>query len=96
MKDTLIYLATGSGRIEVEAPLQYISQVTTTGSNDIAVEDLYNLPTVQEQLKQIPLEVIREEYREYSADNEELIREDMEKFLLWNMCWDYSDRNEED
>ena len=96
MKDTLIYLYTGSGRIEVEAPLQYINQVTTTGSNDIAVEDLYNLPTVQGQLKKIPLEVIKEEYREYSADNEELIREDMEKFLLWNMCWDYSDRNEED
>ena len=89
-----VIMQTGSGRIEIQAPIDYVRAIATMGQNDLQVQELWELPVIQEQLKSIPIETLEYEYKEYSTDLNKAPREDMEKFLLWSLAWEMSDREE--
>lgn len=88
-----VFLTTGSGCIEILAPVDKIRAVAQSGNNSQAVEELCSIPIVRKQLNQYSDKLIIEEASYYITD-EELTRDKAEQYLMWSLCWDFVDSGE--
>lgn len=94
------FLSTGSGCIEILIREDDIQNMTTSGSNDLAVANTHNEDYIKLQLKQIPDEIIDEEFDNLGIDmtveeKDKLKREDKEDYLLWSLAWNFVDDEED-
>ena len=93
-----IWLVTGSGRIEVLAPVDLVRAVAQSGNNEEAVNNLMFNDFVEGQLYRYPAQLIIKEYKEAGLDTDDTPKSflDCEKALLWSLCWDCLDNGEFD
>ena len=94
-----IYLAqTGSGRIVIPLKGADINSICTMGSNDAAVESVFNKPCLRYWMTRYSKELIREEIRDYSDWTEEELSSDEENLqrLVWLLAWDVSEADDPD
>lgn len=85
-----------AGNLDIDIPGKVWRAITTTGENDIAVEEGLKDPYIAEQFAKLTDEQIDTEYLELAADitDEEfakLTRHEKEAFILWSLAWNISD-----
>ena len=87
------WLTTGSGRIEILAPIEKIRAVAQSGDNQQAVEDLMSDDFVSGQLYRYSDKVIFDEYEETGLNTDKMskTRFQCEEALIWSLCWDFVD-----
>lgn len=93
--DDIEWLYDGSGKIEIQVPRELILNVCHSGNNEEEVNTILENGFVKEQLKKLTDEEILDVINEYGYDEsalEEMDRKDLEKHLIWNLCWDNFDR----
>jgi len=93
--EALEWFTSSSGSVEFQVKRGDVAAVATPGPNDAAVAELLAKPYIVEQLAKIPADAIRRELREFGAwDDEELRDEEQNKArILWNACWDISEKS---
>lgn len=87
------WLLTGSGIIEILAPIEQIVDVAQSGDNWNAVNMLLMNSFVSAQLAQYSDKAIFSEYEEtgLNTDKTSKTRLECEMALLWSLCWDFVD-----
>ena len=93
-----IWLQTGSGSIEILAPVELVRAVVKSGDNEEAVNNLMFNDFVEGQLYKYSAQLIIKEYKEAGLNIDDTPKSflDCEKALLWSLCWDCLDSGELD
>ena len=96
--DKYVWLYTGSGVIEILAPLDLVEAVAQSGDNEQAVAELMDNNFVASQVARYSDKVIFSEYEEtgLNVDKMSKTRFQCEQALLWSLCWDYVDNEHND
>ena len=96
--DKYVWLTTGSGVIEILAPLDLVEVVVQSGDNEQAVAELMDNNFVASQVAQYSDKAIFSEYEEtgLNVDKMSKTRFQCEQALLWSLCWDYVDNEHND
>lgn len=77
----------------IEISDEQVQSVAQTGSNDVAVAELREVPEIKEQLDKIDPKALKSELKEYGAwTDEELNNHDQNlSRILWIACWNIAD-----
>ena len=96
--DKYVWLYTGSGVIEILAPLDLVEAVARSGDNEQAVAELIDNDFVASQVARYSDKAILSEYEEtgLNVDKMSKTRFQCEQALLWSLCWDYVDNEHND
>ena len=86
------WLTTGSGNIEILAPIDEILAVTQSGDNSQAVGDIMMNPFVEVQLERYSDTLIFDEYDALGVEHDFIVDiGEAKNTLIWALCWDFLD-----